>query len=184
MRGFLTGGLLCALAFPALAAEKPKAAVAPPPVLQPAPPLPPMIMAPRETSEEAMLAPPAVIAVEVSGAGQKVWSGTLRVGRRGNANFNMNTSEAPERCATQAVPSAAYRSQGSNFRLSIALYSGGDGGREDQFSVNVGWQRPGDPCDGGGSISNGIDRSVMLVPGASTLLKGDGGLTVKLTRAK
>ncbi len=132
-----------------------------------------------------MLTPPAVIAVEVSGAGQKVWAGSLRVGRRGNASFNMNTTEAPERCATGGTSAVSGRNQsGSAFRLSLSLYNNGDGMRDDQFSVNTSWQRPGDPCDGGGALSNGIDRSVILPAGATVVLKGDGGLTVRLTRSK
>lgn len=193
MRMGLMAGLLCAVGAPALATETPKAvskAAAAPSLEQgPSTPPPPVVMvSPRPvreySAEEALLAPPAVFAIEIMGGGQKVWAGSLRVGRNDSASISMNLSEAPERCAAAAAPSYATRGRADAFRLSLQLYSGRSGTADDQFSINASWMRPGDPCEGGGTLSTGLERMITLAAGNSTVLKADGGLVVKLTRTK
>jgi len=124
----------------------------------------------------------ATVAVEVSGGGQSLWSGTLRVG------YPMGASV--ERSLTQALPvdcvvdeTMATRAGRNSFQLRLNNPQFPD--KQVRMSFNVSWQRPAETC-ADAQFTRGIELSgsLQLADGESVTVTGDGGLVAKFRLVK
>jgi hypothetical protein len=124
----------------------------------------------------------ATVAVEVSGGGQSLWSGTLRVG------YPMGASV--ERSMTQALPvdcvvdeNAGTRAGRNSFQLRLNNPQFPD--KQVRMSFSVSWQRPAETC-ADAQFTRGIELSgsLQLADGESVTVTGDGGLVAKFRLVK
>lgn len=157
--------------------------LAPPPVVRVDAPRPsmaaPVIMTEGYRSARELRARRATIAVEATGGGQTLWSGTLRVGGYGGgANVSRSLRQAPP-YGCPADPDEGYRSEENSFNMGLNMQRPDDG--VTRYRFNVSWQRPGDSCS-----EAMIQRSVQLsgtaslAPGQSVSIQGDAGLVLRL----
>lgn len=153
------------------------ASVPPVVILPPPPPSPARYASSRGPDDEQSAI--TTIAVEVTAGATVLWDGSLRLRRSMQANYNQSSNEAGPACAVD--PDLAYRSGQSRRDLRIAINSRGEG---DQFSVSANWTRPAQNCVEAGTRTVSFDQQITLRPGERIRLTGDGGLVVKLTRAK
>jgi hypothetical protein len=150
--------------------------VAPPPVMtvHTAPPMATPILAAPDLPAPS----PVLLDIRVSGEERVIWEGSLRVGP--SASYSENRSES------RATPCSPYLSYEQGLRSSLSLNLSHYGTREkpDQFSVSVSWSRPADPqgCGEPGSRSVQFQQVIELAPGTERIVRGDGGLTVRLRR--
>lgn len=124
----------------------------------------------------------ATVAVEVSGGGQSLWSGTLRVGYPIGASV--------ERSMTQALPvdcvvdeNIGTRAGRNSFQLRLNNPQFPD--KQVRMSFSVSWQRPAETC-ADAQFTRGIDLSgsLQLADGESVTVTGDGGLVAKFRLVK
>jgi hypothetical protein len=136
----------------------------------------------RETMQERQRRSRATMAVEVSGGGQSLWSGTLRVG--------YPTGASVERSLTQAMPvdcgadeNGSYRAGRNSFRLRLDNPQFPD--KQVRMGFSISWQRPAETC-ADAQFTRGIELSgsVQLVDGQSVTVTGDGGLVAKFRLLK
>ena len=126
--------------------------------------------------------PPVAIAIEISAAGETLWTGNLRVGGSGGSSFSESRSEFEEPCPGR--PEAADRYYSSNHQLSFNINRQISPENPDQFWVNVSWGRPAPRCEGNGTNTVGFNRLVTLPAGQTVQIGGEMGLLVKLTRQR
>jgi hypothetical protein len=124
----------------------------------------------------------ATVAVEVSGGGQSLWSGTLRVGYPIGASV--------ERSMTQALPvdcvvdeNMGTRAGRNSFQLRLNNPQFPD--KQVRMSFSVSWQRPAETC-ADAQFTRGIELSgsLQLADGESVTVTGDGGLVAKFRLVK
>ena len=124
----------------------------------------------------------ATVAVEVSGGGQSLWGGTLRVG--------YPTGASVERSLTQALPaecdsdeSTSYRAGRNSFQLRLNNPQFPD--KQARMSFNISWQRPAETC-AEAQFTRGIELSgsLQLSDGETLTVTGDGGLVAKFRLVK
>lgn len=163
--------LVAALAAAASARPVTSQAVAPPPVVA----IP-------------LASPPPIISVSSSGgydrsnvtvriralAGNAVLlDDRFRVGKSW-ASFNQSRSEAAdERCPPSFSQST---------RRSLLIMLRPEGSRADGYRLNASWTRPTAGCEAQGTRSVSIDQAVRLTTGETSVVEGDGGFRVELTR--
>ncbi|GAA4041250.1 hypothetical protein GCM10022281_22800 [Sphingomonas rosea] len=146
------------------------------PVAPPAPPAPPPVIPipapPSPVRPDRLLRPPVAVQVRVSGAGRVLFADTLRVGPIG-ANFQQSQREAGEQLCSTGLSTSS-----RNLQLSVQpTYDNAE-----RYRVSVSWSRPvGSGCDVGSRTAS-ADQSVLLPPGQTVRIEGDGGLLVELTR--
>lgn len=156
----------------------------PPPVVRTVPrPAPPVMVAPPPMIQAPAHIPPTVLAVELMGGAEKLWSGELRIANYNNSSFSSTVSEAPATCPADKSNLGSYApNQSRTIRVSVSRrgYDAGNNG----FFVSASWTRPGLPCEENGSSTVSFDRPIKLEVGSKAEMKGDGGLVVRLTRLK
>lgn len=176
--------LLIAASVLAVAAQATPGAVAPPPIeiVTPAPP-------PIRISRRGETEPPARLEtyrVEVLVEGARLWAGDLTISDKVPASFNQSVRNAASRCRDQGEWRGASYGEETSLRLSLSLprdYRNANADMEtDRITADVRWQRALPDCGGGGQASVGFTRSVTVEPGASELISGDAGLSIRLTR--
>jgi hypothetical protein len=164
-------------------------AVSPPPVaVRLDPPPPTAIMAvPRESTGMYRLAPeprgkmPAIAPLEPVRVRVRIFSGRtlllsdeLRVARY-NATDILQRHEAPgDNCPADAGPTVQ-----SSLTFQINREASAT---PDEFFIGLSWSHPVDGCTLAGSRGVSLAQPVTIKPGESTLVTGDGGLTIELSR--
>ena len=151
-----------------------------------APPSPPMIYAPPPVirsvvtpNSDQRRPQRTTIEVEVRTGSEVLWSGQLAVSASQGATFTRRLSEA----STDDCQAAGYVSPMENM-LSVQLGPFRQVESDGPLSVAVRWVRPTPPACPirGGSRTVEINDAVVLTPGRSVSLNGDGGLSVRLRR--
>jgi hypothetical protein len=136
----------------------------------------------REIMQQRQRRSRATVAVEVSGGGQSLWSGTVRVG--------YPTGASVERSLTQALPvdcgvddNGGYRAGRNSFQLRLNNPQFPD--KQVRMGFSISWQRPAETC-AEAQFTRGIELSgsVQLVDGQSVTVTGDGGLVAKFRLIK
>ena len=145
-----------------------------------------VVLEPVATARIATPAPavqpdPAIpIEVHVSVGDKLLYSDTLSVARNAGASYSQSRSEAS---AAPCPENLSYnRSQQTS--LNIQLYWNDLGAGGSAANVSVQWQRPlaGTDCTSNGTRGVQINQTVRLTPGESATIRGDAGLTVRVTR--
>lgn len=153
--------------------------LAPPPVtIMPATPPAPVIYASSRPVRPQL---PVLVGIDVIGGGEQLWNGQLRVAGAFGASLNSSVNETPEPCATDTSGFIQYPSTNTR-SLRLRLERRDSVEQIDRFYVSVSWSRPGVPCDGSGTLTVGLEKFVTLKKGASTEVRGDGDLLVRLKR--
>lgn len=152
-----------------------------PVVIAPSAPLPIIstrIVPPPIIRSEPMPAIP--IEVQVTAGDKLLYSDTLRVARNAGASYSESRSEASSAVCSDAM--SYDRSERTS--LNIQLNWRDFGNEAPAANITVNWQRPlnGAECASIGSRGVQLNQSVRLAPGESATIKGDAGLTVRLTR--
>ena len=174
--------MAAAAANSAVVAASPGRPAAPPPLPPievvesiPVAPPPPLLVA----SQARFLAEGVVIfpvIVEVTGAGETLWSGRLVLSNRGfGATYSANQTDANPTCAEATTFATSQRS------LRVSLSGSAQDGQRLRLSVN--WVRPAGGC-GSDMSTVGIERTFDLARGKAIEVRGDGGLSVRLTRPR
>jgi len=136
---------------------------------------PPMIIA-----TAGPLDPAIPIEVHITAGDRLLFSDTLLVARGAGASYSQSRSEAsPAPCPENL---SYNRSQQTSLNIQLYWQDSGSGGPGTNVSVQ--WQRPqgGSDCAPIGTRGVQISQMVRLTPGESATIKGDAGLTVRLTR--
>ena len=123
---------------------------------------------------------PATVMVNVRLNGEQLWSGRLRVGAQGNANYSQNVNEYADPCPGDTSAAARYRTRSDNMNISVRRQVLGDGAEEFVVDARRTYALPG--CGDPGADSVGLRRSARLAPGESVVFSGVGDLRVELSR--
>lgn len=111
-----------------------------------------------------------------------LWQGTLRIGPSQGASCQHYYTQAPaDRCA----PGSPFdRSERSSLLLSVQAQNNRQWGQG--FRLDATWTRPvrGEACGEGGSRTVQINQAFPIAPGETTILEGDAGLRVQLSRPR
>lgn len=124
---------------------------------------------------------PAIpIEVHVSVGDRLLYSDTLSVARNAGASYSQSRSEA----SAAPCPENLSHNRSQQTSLNVQLYWNDLGAGGSATNVSVQWQRPleGADCASNGTRGVQINQMVRLAPGESATIKGDAGLTVKVTR--
>ena len=123
---------------------------------------------------------PAVIDIHVTSADGLDWQDTLRVDRNSGASYSQSKSEAGS--ANCAARSSYDRSRRTSLNVQLNLRDDSERGPSTQVSVS--WSRPtsAEDCQAVGTRGVQLEQSIVLPPGQTRSIVGDGGLRVTLTR--
>lgn len=144
--------------------------VAPPPVITPvAPPAPPT-MAPNFAGLERAA---VMVSVRATLGNSVLLDDRFRVGRA-PATFMQNRSEAaPDQCGKAW----------SGLRRHVNFGLRADGPEhEDRYRLNFSLNRPNGSCETDGVRGLSVEQPVVLKPGQTVTVDGDGGLKITLRR--
>jgi len=142
---------------------------------------PPAMIYTTEAPSTGSQVPPADVFVRITAGGRELWSGDLRVEAQRGAQFNMTLQQGDAVCADQSERQIyARRQTGLNFTLRQA-YGRSEG---QPLSLTASWTRPSADCALPGTRTVGIDTAIVLAPGQSRAIEGDGGLRIELTRRR
>jgi hypothetical protein len=120
--------------------------------------------------------------IEVSGSGERLWSGSMRVNNQISGDYNASLRHAGP-CAN-AGDGMRY-SSGQQNQLNVSIQRRNYNRDIDSFTIRVAWTHPRPECtNGGGQATVGFEQAFTLQPGATVQLAGDGGLSVKVTRRR
>lgn len=160
-------------------------------ILATAPPMPPpLVRYPAVTPPITIIpapppaAPPISVAIDVNvmAEGRTIYNETLRVapGYRANVSEGMNQASAVI-CPGSRSWNASERQM---LKLEVSHADGDDRSDPDRFAVTVSWTRPGlaDGCGPAGGRTVSLTDGGVIRRGASANFRGDGGLTVILSR--
>lgn len=145
----------------------------------PAPP-PPVVVASayRDKQRDEIM----TFDVEAKAGNAILWSGVMRVSQRQPANMNrQETNALAVPCENSPSPYGGARER-SSFSINLNAYRMGMGQSGVQMSAS--WERPSDArdCQGPTTRTVGVAETITLEPGREQIVKGDGGLTVRLRR--
>lgn len=121
--------------------------------------------------------------IAVRGAGQPIWSGSLRTAAGGvSGEYSQSKREPLDPCPGET--SNRYPGRQDELRVSFSRSYGSED--NDRFTLSVNWIRPAGGCaEGfGGSRTVAIQQSFAVAPGETRKLTGDGGLEVTVTRRR
>ena len=153
------------------------------PTAVPAPPAPPPIVrlsSARSSFGGASAGEISSIEVRLSAESGLLWDGVLRVGGGQAATIMESRTEAePASC-----PETRLRGRGVETSLRLSLSANGRTSGIDAYNVSVHWTRPGSAaeCSDSGSRSVQLQQVVDLAAGREIVLRGDGGLVLRLRR--
>lgn len=176
-----------AAATPASLAAQPQTMPPPPPpapvIMRTAPP-PPVMESPADSADRIRALQEVVtLDVEVTGGSERLWLGNLRVNNQQSGDYNSTMSQARLLCPGQDYE----RSYGGGLQDRLTLsFQRRDWNRDiDGFYVRISWTHPREACGGGaGQSTVGFEQGVVLRPGETKLLTGDGGLVLKVSRRR
>jgi hypothetical protein len=144
---------------------------------------PPVIVAVSPPPSVPVMVPPnavAAIRVRVAAGTRTLFDDELRVGRGSGASYNENRSEASSiDCSTDR-----FYGSGDRHSLTVQLNLRDEQQTGPAVNINVTWSRPASAtvCPSEGSRSVSLAQTIPLGPGQSATVRGDGGLSVTLTR--
>ena len=117
---------------------------------------------------------PVPVRVRIFSGKTLLLSDELRVARY-NATDMLQRYEAPaDNCAADAGPTV---------QSSLTFQINREGSKSpDEFFIGVSWSRPVDGCKLAGSRGLSIAQPVTIKPGQPTVVTGDGGLRIELSR--
>ncbi|MBB5696918.1 hypothetical protein [Sphingomonas yantingensis] len=121
----------------------------------------------------------AVFDVEISGAGQRLWRGALRVSDVASASFEHRERNAPgQDCEI------AWAERGETKSISLNINAMRGPADTTVFMVRAVWERPGDgSCDGGyAQRSVSVSDRLAIPRGGDAVLRGDAGFEIRLKR--
>jgi len=122
------------------------------------------------------------IGIAVYQGREPIWTGSLRVGGPyGSASFSQSRNEFGELCP--AEPGAPGRQGNSSESLNFSISRYNSQQEPDRFNISLNWSRPVPRCQGEGNDTYGFNRVVNLPRGQSVTIDGNGGVSVRLTRA-
>jgi hypothetical protein len=122
------------------------------------------------------------IGVAVYQGREPIWTGSLRLGGPyGSASFSQSRNEYGEICP--AEPGAPGRQVNSSESLNFSISRYNSQQELDRFNITLNWSRPVPRCQGEGNDTYGFNRVVNLPRGESVTIEGNGGVSVRLTRA-
>lgn len=165
------------------AAQTVSAAPAQPPVIQTVPraaAAPPVSITENpdsfDNSQET-----AIFDVDARSGNELLWAGEMRVSGRQGASFTRQQSNASTSSCARGQTSYG---QGERSSLSINLNRYRAGRDEGGVQMRVTWERPGegDTCQGANARTAGITENLFLERGQERIVKGDGGLIIRLRR--
>jgi len=120
------------------------------------------------------------VEVHVTAGDKLIYSDTLLVARNAGAGYSQSRSEA----SIAPCPENLSHNRSQQTSLNIQLYWNDMGAAGSGTNISVQWQRPqtdGD-CLSNGTRGVQINQMVRLAPGESATIRGDAGLTVRVTR--
>jgi len=120
------------------------------------------------------------VRVRVTAGDRQLYQGTLRVARNATANYSENRNEAPQ----EVCEGNRYSGLSERHSLSVQLTLRDDEQVGQAVHVSVSWKSPSEAltCGGEGSRSVEMVQTVPLAPGQTATLRGDGGLSVTVSR--
>lgn len=134
------------------------------------------------------IAPPSVsaqtraesLSIRISSSDGVLWQGSVRVRPNQGASYNQNFSQAStESCGSNSYDHAERRQ--FNFNVNAQHNALGQA-----YRIDVSWQRPiaDGTCSETGTRTVGVNRTVLLSPGQTSVIEGDAGLRIELTRGQ
>src|SRR5262249_41424449 len=157
-----------AFAFQPVVVAPPAPPAPPPPVVQVT--APPPIVVPQVVNR-----PTITVRVRAFAGRALLLQDDFRVGRA-PAMYNQSRSEAD-------LPGCVSNTNGWPMaRSSVNFSLRADTIADDGYRLTFGWTRPTTGCGSEGTLSVNLERSVILKPGQSMTVDGDGGVRVELTR--
>jgi hypothetical protein len=125
------------------------------------------------------MAVPDRLDVHVTGGGETLFRGPLRISRQTSASFSQSKSDASDRGCT----SGRYGSEGRS-AVNLSLRQSRTGDDQTSYLAEVSWTRPvtTEGCDGNASRTVSLSQSFKLAVGQTLTIEGDGGLRLIITR--
>lgn len=120
------------------------------------------------------------LSVRVSSPQGVLWQGTLRVATNQGASYSQNLSQA----STEICPPNAPYDRSERSSVSFNVYAQNYGQGTQNYRIDASWARPikDANCLESGTRTVQINHAVALEPGQSTVIEGDAGLRVEVTR--
>jgi hypothetical protein len=120
------------------------------------------------------------ISVRVSSPEGVLWQGTLRVANNQGASYSQNLSQA----STQICPPNSPYDRSERSSVSFNVYAQNYGQGTPGYRIDASWARPIKEanCLESGTRTVQINHVVALEPGQTTVIEGDAGLRVEVTR--
>ena len=139
-------------------------------------------VADRMVTPSASTAQIETLAVRLSSSQGVLWQGDLRVGLNQGASYSQNMSQAsPDLC-----PAGSPYDRSERGSVSFNVYLQNHGQARPSYRVDASWARPilSADCGESGTRTVQINQMVVLEPGQTTVIEGDAGLRVELTRGR
>ncbi len=133
------------------------------------------------------IGPPAAVegqidqlTVRVSSPKGVLWQGVLRVANNQGASYSQNLSQA----STHACPSNSPYDRSERSSVSFNVYAQNYGQGAPSYRLDASWARPIKEanCLESGTRTVQINHAVALEPGQTSVIEGDAGLRVEVTR--
>lgn len=122
------------------------------------------------------------LAVRLSSPEGVLWQGHLRVGANQSASYSQNLSQAsPEIC-----PSGSPYDRSERSAISFNVYVQNSGQWGPSYRVDASWSRPLQErnCSESGTRTVQLNHTLVIEPGQTSVVEGDAGLKVEVTRAR
>lgn len=120
------------------------------------------------------------LAIRLSSPQGVLWQGALRVSQNQSASYSQNWSQAsPQVCP----PGTPYdRSERSSISFNVYVQNNGQYGTSYRFDAS--WARPIVPsdCSESGTRTVSLNQALRLEPGQTSVIEGDAGFRMEVTR--
>lgn len=122
------------------------------------------------------------IRLRVLSADGVLWEGSLRVSSSQNASYQQNLSQA----SSSQCPPATYYDRTERSHLNISVHAQHNQISSNAYRLDVSWARPvqSQGCGESGLRTVQINQTVQIAPGETSVIAGDAGLRVQLTRGR
>lgn len=120
------------------------------------------------------------LAVRLSSPQGTLWQGTLRVSQNQSASYSQNWSQASPQACPAGVPYD--RSERSSINFNVYVQNNGQYGMSYRFDAS--WARPilASDCGESGTRTVSLNQALRLEPGQTSVIEGDAGFRVEVTR--
>ena len=122
------------------------------------------------------------IGIAVSSPQGPLWEGTLRVSPNQGASYQQNLSQA----SAQPCPSGSPYERSERSHLNVSVYAEQNLQLNLSYRIDASWARPiaNLDCRETGTRTVQINHVVVIAPGETSVVEGDAGLRVQLTRGR